>query len=87
MVPTLAMYQLIRNKLAHMQFVSSAAHCQLSCTLSVQISLSYQLNMLLELSAFSIVSLDLPGCTLSAPLCFISLTGIHMFGCSVSAWL
>ena len=75
-----------------MQFASSAAHsqlscnCQLSCTLSVQMNLSYQLNVLLELSAFSLVSLDLPGCTLSAPLYFISLTIIHVFGRSVSAW-
>ncbi|DBB00522.1 TPA: hypothetical protein ACH3X3_002221 [Trebouxia sp. C0006] len=38
---------------AQVHIVTSAANCQLSCTLLVQIILSYQLNMLLELSAFS----------------------------------
>jgi len=38
------------------QSVSSGANCQLSCTLRVPINLSYQLNMLHELSALSIRS-------------------------------
>ena len=75
------------NKLAHMQFVSSAANCQLSCTLLVQIRLSSQLNMLLELSAFSSFVTYLPGCTLSAPISFISLTVLDKIDCSVSTWL
>ena len=64
-------------------FVSSAANCQLSCTLSVQMSLSYQLNMLLAMSAL-LITVYLLGCTLSAPLCFYSLTVVYCFGCSVS---
>ena len=70
----------------HVQFVSSAANCQLSCTLSL-LSLSCQLKMLLELSAFSSFRNILPSCILSAPLCMTSLTGLYKFGCSESAWL
>ena len=51
---------------------SSAANCPLSCTLSVQTGLPYQLNMLLELLAFSFATY-LPRCTLSAPLCSYQL--------------
>ena len=54
---------------------------QLSCTLLVSIRLSHQLNMLLELCR------DLPGCTLSVAVCFISSTVLDEIGCSVSAWL
>ena len=48
--------------LTQLHIVSSAADCQLSCTLLVQISLSYQLNLLLELSGFSSCSVYLLLC-------------------------
>ncbi len=53
-------------------FVCSAANCQLSCTLSVQMSLSYQLNMLLEMSALLI-------CNVSARLHSVSSTVFLQF--------